>query len=101
MTGLDLWRAGFDFWRLAFAAQSVMAMRMLGMAGAWNVAPSETRRMAAEKPPAFLAAGMAAASAAMQGDRPDQIARAAMRPLRRRTVSNANRLARRGPKLPG
>ena len=95
----DMIRAGTQMSLLAWEAQMVIAMRMMGMAGLWSVLPSEDRRMAEEKPAAFLAAAQAAGLAAMTGRRPDQIANAWTRSLRTRTGSNARRLARRRPKL--
>jgi hypothetical protein len=76
--------------------QMVMAYRVMGMAGLWAVAPGENQRMVAEKGPAFAAAALAASRAAMAGRRPDQIMNAWVRPLRRKTRSNARRLGRLG-----
>ncbi len=97
----DLWRVGYSYWRMMTEAQAVVAMRLWGMAGLWRVDPGENRRMVAEKPGAFLASGLAAARATAAGKRPDQIAAAAVRPLRRKTGANSRRLAQRGPRLPG
>jgi hypothetical protein len=81
-------------------AQAVIAMRMMGMAGMWSVAPTETTRMISEKGAAYSSAMKAAGRAAMSGKRPDEIAEAALRPIRRKTRSNSRRLARRGPGRP-
>lgn len=96
----DMMRAGTQMTLLAWEANMVSAMRLMGMAGLWSVLPSEDRRMVEEKPAAFLAAAQAASLAAVTGRRPDQVATAWSRSLRGRTGANARRLARRGPKLP-
>ncbi|WP_241523892.1 antifreeze protein [Oceaniglobus indicus] len=80
-------------------AQTVIAYRMMGMAGLWSVAPSENRRMIAEKGPAMIAASTKATNALMSGKRPDQILDAAVKPLGRKTHANVRRLSKRGPRL--
>lgn len=77
---------------IAIEAQTVVAYRCLGMAGLWPSDAKERRRMVMEKPPAFAASGWAATQAMMQGKSPDQVARAAIIPLRRKTRANAKRL---------
>jgi hypothetical protein len=81
-------------------AQMVMAMRMLGMAGLWRVAPSENARMVGEKLVAAQQSARAATRAALQGKPPAMIADHALKPIRRRTSANAKRLASRGPGTP-
>jgi hypothetical protein len=98
-TPADLIHASVTFWSLMAETQMVMAYRMLGMAGLWSVTGTENATMVSEKAPAFALAGQAAARAAMSGQRPDQIAVAAMKPLRRKTGANSRRLAKRGPRL--
>ncbi len=93
---LDIWRGSVELTSLMVETQMVMAYRVMGMAGLWAVAPGENKRMVAEKGPAFAAAAMAASRAAMAGHRPDQIMNAWVRPLRRKTRSNARRLGRLG-----
>ena len=97
---VDIWRAGAAFWTLAAEAQTVIALRTLGMVGAWNTRPSENSRMVSEKTQAFAQSARAATLAMVQGARPDQVATAAMKPLRRKTKSNVARLTKAGPKLP-
>ncbi|MEM7753308.1 MAG: antifreeze protein [Pseudomonadota bacterium] len=75
-------------------AQTVVAFRVMGMAGGWPVSPSENARMVLEKGPAFIQAYGDAATAAMKGKRLDEIAEAALKPIGRRTRSNAKRLSR-------
>ena len=85
-------------WTLWAEASMVVGMRMLGMAGLWQVRPEESLRMVAEKVPAFSDAALAGAAAAWRGKRPDQIAAAAMAPLTRKARANRRRLAKAGPK---
>jgi hypothetical protein len=82
-------------------ANMVIAMRMWGMAGAWNVTPGENKLMLDEKGTAILASGMAATAAMMQGKSPVDVALAALKPVARKTRANAARLGRRGVKTPG
>ncbi|MGR3793863.1 antifreeze protein [Vannielia sp. SX4] len=81
---------------MTMEASAVIWMRMMGMAGTWNVAAGENGRMVREKQRAFAKAAQEASVAAMQGR---NVGAAALRPLRRKTRSNVVRLARRGPKL--
>ena len=97
---VNYWRTGAAFWSMATEAQTVIALRTLGMMGAWNTPSSENHRMVAEKTEAFSQAAAAAAGALMRGARPDQVAEAAMRPLQRKTRANVARLTKAGPKLP-
>lgn len=99
-TPIELWRSWLSVATLVAEAQTVVAMRLWGMAGLWAVAPGETHRMTAEKLPAFTEAAQAAVRAGASGQPPVQVLAAAVRPLRKRTKSNARRLARRGPRNP-
>ena len=99
MDPFALARTGMGFTMLAWETQLVMTMRIMGMAGLWSVVPTENARMVSEKAPAFAEAARAAGAAAIAGHRPDEVAAAWARPLRRRTSANARRLTRRGPKL--
>ena len=94
MTGM--WSAGLLWWRMTTEAQAVVGMRMLGMMGMWNTAPSEWQRMVAEKQTAAMRSGFAAARAAASGRSGPEVAKAAMRPVRARTRANVRRLAKRG-----
>lgn len=89
------WALGVRTAQMLAEAQTVVAFRMLGMAGGWPVSPAENTRMVVEKGPAFIRAYGDAAVAAMKGKRPDEIAEAALRPIGRKTRSNAKRLSRR------
>ncbi len=98
-TPFDLWRGGVEFGQMLFETQLVITYRMLGMAGMWAVADKENHTMIAEKGPAFLEASVAAGEAVTRGARPDQVLDAWVRPLRRRTKSNARRLGKSGPRF--
>lgn len=91
----DLWKGSLELTALLVEAQAVMAYRTMGLLGLWAASPGESRRMVAEKAPAFAEAAMAASRAALLGRRPDEIVGAWIRPLRRKTRSNARRLGRR------
>ncbi|MGP3697395.1 antifreeze protein [Rhodobacter sp. NSM] len=84
------WQTGL----MVSEAQTVMALRTLGMMGVLTPHPLENQRMVTEKGLAFAQAAQAATSAAMQGKRPDEVAAAALKPIRRRTRANAARLTR-------
>ena len=96
---LALARTGWTMAMLTWEAQAVMTMRLLGMAGAWSVLPSENARMVSEKAPAFVDAAQAATRTAMTGGRPEAVAAAWAGPLRRCTSANVRRLALRGPRI--
>lgn len=85
---------------MALEAQSVIAMRLWGMAGLWSVTPSENRRMVSEKAAAFTRSGTAVARALMQGQSVESAAAAGLRPIRKATRANSRRLSRRGPRNP-
>ena len=82
-------------------AQRVIAMRLAGMAGGWNVTSSEDARMVAEKSDAAMASGQAMLRTAMAGGSAGAVALAGLKPVRAKTRANAVRLTKRGPKLPG
>lgn len=88
--------AGATFGAMAFEAQAVIAMRLWGMAGWWNLGPHETGRMVGEKLAAAIASQAATGRAVLAGQGPGAVALAAIKPVRRRTKANALRLARRG-----
>ena len=96
----DLWRTNTAFFALAAEAQTVIALRTLGMMGLWNTGPGENQRMVAEKTDAFAKSARATAGAIARGARPDQIAMAGLLPLRHKTRPNVARLTKAGPKSP-
>jgi hypothetical protein len=92
---VEIWRAYAGLGMLAFEAQAVVGMRLLGMGGVWPVGKGENRKMLSEKPPAFSKAATAAARKAASGGRPDQVLLAAVKPLTRTARANRKRLAAR------
>ncbi|QUJ77233.1 antifreeze protein [Sulfitobacter albidus] len=79
-------------------AQAVVGMRLMGMAGLWSVTPYEDRRMIEEKTDALVKSYTAANRAMMNGGDADDIAAAAIKPIRARTRANRRRLTKRGVK---
>lgn len=100
VTAIDYWRASIGVGFMLAEAQTVIALRLLGMAGLWNVGPRENDMMVAEKHRAFGNAGQAMALALWQGVHPALAMEAAMKPVRSRTRSNVRRLTKRGPMRP-
>ena len=88
------WALGVRTAQMLAEANAVIAFRVMGMAGGWPVSPSESSRMVLEKGPAFMRAYGDATVAAMKGKRLDEIAEAALKPIGRKTRSNAKRLSR-------
>jgi hypothetical protein len=97
---LQMMTLSIRFATMLAEAQMVIGMRMLGMAGMWRVAPSESSRMVSEKLAATQESAVAATRAALLGKPPAVIADHALKPIRRRTSANAKRLTRRGPGTP-
>ena len=89
---MAIWQSGFDAWRMLAEAQTVVALRMMGMAGVWTLSEGETTRMFTEKQQAFTQSALDLTAAAMRGNSPEQILAAAVRPLGRKTRANARRL---------
>jgi len=100
VTPTDLMSTSLQFATLMVETHTVVAYRVMGMAGLWSVTPHEKKRMVAEKGPAFMEAMMAGTMTAARGHSADKVMRATMDPLSRKTASNRKRLAKRGPKLP-
>lgn len=92
VTPAQIWQSWSGLGVLAFEAQSVINMRMLGMAGLWPVGKAENQKMLSEKPVAFAKASQAAAKMAASGGRPDEILAAAIAPLTRTARANRKRL---------
>ncbi|MCU0898968.1 MAG: antifreeze protein [Cypionkella sp.] len=99
-SALDLMRLSMNTSLMLMQANSVIAMRMMGMAGAWRVSPQENNRMVSEKMRAGMKSGLAAQAVALSGGSMTEIAEAALAPVKRATAANARRLARSGPKTP-
>ena len=95
---LGPWKLALETSRAMFDAQAVIAMRLGGMAGFWAVSTGETTRMVTEKPRALLKAQWAMQKALLEGQPPDAILRAGLKPIRKNAGKNARRLAALGPK---
>jgi hypothetical protein len=93
-TPFQLWTLGFRTGVMLAEAQTVILLRLGGMAGVWPVGSTETTRMVTEKWPAFLSAYAAAGAVAMQGHGLHRIAGAALTPIARKTRANSRRLVR-------
>ncbi len=91
---MAIWQSGFDTWRMITEAQTVVALRMMGMAGVWTLAEGEMTRMITEKHQAFAQSALDLTAAAMRGKPPEQILAAAVRPLGLTTRANSRRLGR-------
>ncbi len=93
----EMMRVSFSTGMMMIEAQSVITMRLWGMAGLWNLGPGESQRMWTEKAHAARQSGQAATRAVIQGATPGQVALAAIQPVRRKTRANVKRLVQRGP----
>lgn len=83
---------------MMFEAQSVIQMRLMGMAGLWSVGPQENSRMVTEKMEAIIKSTTDAGQATLRGGSPDEIAAAAIAPMRNATRANSRRLGKKGMK---
>lgn len=79
---------------LIVEAQTVVTLRLLGLAGAIPSKPGEIDRMFREKPVAYTEAWFRAAEAVVAGKPADAIIEAAAKPLRRKVRANKRRLMR-------
>ncbi|MGO4906900.1 antifreeze protein [Pseudorhodobacter sp. W20_MBD10_FR17] len=79
-------------------AQSVIHMRLMGMAGLWKVCPQENSRMVTEKLEAMMQATSDAGQATLRGGSADEITAAAIAPMRNATRANSERLGKNGMK---
>lgn len=94
MTPLGLLQLNLQAFTLAAEVQTVMTLRLLGMAGMIPASGGENSRMIMEKPAAFSHSWFAASSAVMAGKSADQVVEAAMRPLSTKVSANRRRLMR-------
>ena len=81
--------------QVGFAAQNVIALRLLRLAAGGTHAYNEMARMSIEKTTAFAEAQVAAAAAAMAGLSNPAIANRALTPIKKRVYANKKRLLRR------
>jgi hypothetical protein len=92
------WNNAIEMTRMMTEAHSVIGMRLMGMAGVWSVTDAEDELMISEKIEAMKHASTDATFVMMQGGTPDEIAAAAIKPYRKTTRANAERLGKRGLK---
>lgn len=76
-------------------SQTVIGLRLSGMAGFWPMEQAETSKMVLEKLNTVMASAGAAIQASMAGQNLSQITLAALKPVRRQTRVNARRLTRK------
>jgi len=88
-----------DVGMIMVEAQNVIKMRIMGMAGLWSVDQHENSRMVTEKLEAMVQATTDAGSVTMAGGSTDEIAAAAIAPMRNATRANSERLTKNGAKL--
>lgn len=88
------WRHGVAFCTMMAEAQTVIALRVMGMWGVLPASPRERHRMVSEKGPAFAEAAVAAGRAAALGKGPLDVAEAALKPIGQRTRANVKRLTK-------
>ncbi|CTQ50871.1 antifreeze protein [Jannaschia donghaensis] len=91
---MDIFRLQMRTARMLVEAQSVIGLRMMGMAGMTSADPDETLRMVTEKQTAFAAAAMAGAGALLAGKTPTQAYGLALTPIGRTTRANSKRLGK-------
>ncbi len=91
---INPWKAWLDAAIFAGEAQTVIAMRMMRLAGGGALANAEAQRMVTEKLAAFAAAQAAAGVALAAGKRPKVAMTRAMTPIRKRMRANRRRLGR-------
>lgn len=94
----DIMTLWYEASLMTLEAQMIIAMRLGGMAGFWNVTKAENNLMGTEKLAAVQASAVAAAAALMLGVNPAGVALAAIKPVRRKTTANVRRLGKRGLK---
>lgn len=87
--------------QLTADTQVVMAMRILGMSGAWQVPDSEHADMVSEKMPAFTEAFVSATLTAWAGRGPDRVMKAVVEPISEKASANRERLTDHGPRFFG
>lgn len=95
MSPFSIWVTGMRTAQMLAEAQVVVAIRMAGMMGLTDLPKGEGQRMIAEKTRAFTRSGIAAGQAAMAGQGPEAVTRAALAPVARQTKANAKRLTNR------
>jgi hypothetical protein len=90
----EMFRLQMRTTQMLVEAQTVIGMRLLGMAGVMPAARGENMRMVTEKQDAFAKSGMAAMRSMMAGHSPVQTYTAALAPIGRTTQANSRRLTK-------
>ncbi|EAQ05023.1 hypothetical protein OB2597_07055 [Pseudooceanicola batsensis HTCC2597] len=88
-------KLGWAMARLGYEAQTVVTLRLFGLAGAWALPPGEAQRMVAEKTPAWTDAWWQAATALSRGASSSAALAAALGPLHSGARANRRRLTAR------
>jgi hypothetical protein len=88
------WKSWFEAAQFSLEAQSVIAMRLMKIAGGGQDGAAEYTRMVMEKVDAVAAAHTAGALALVGGKNPEAATRLAMAPIKRRVRANHVRLIR-------
>ena len=91
---VELFRLQMDTAKMLVEAQTVIALRVLGMAGVLPAAKGENLRMVSEKQTAFARAWMDATTAMMTGEGTQRAYARALAPIGRTTAANSRRLTR-------
>ena len=91
---MDLMRLQMATARIMVEAQTVIGLRLMGMAGVLPSASNENARMVTEKQAAFARAGLDASRAMAMGAGPVGAWSAALRPIGRTTRANSRRLSK-------
>ncbi|MCO4848057.1 MAG: antifreeze protein [Yoonia sp.] len=94
MTPIQFFAFNSEVTKLMSDTHAVMAVRLLGMAGALPAEADENDRMLAEKGPAFAQAMSEMTAATMTGKPLGEIMSAGMAPLQSEVSSNRERLTR-------
>lgn len=94
MTPTQFFAFNSEVTKLMVDTQAVMALRLMGMAGALPADADENDRMLAEKGPAFAQAMSEMTTAAMAGKQPVEIMSAGMAPLQSEVSGNRERLTK-------
>lgn len=97
----DMAKTWAAFAQLTADTQVVMAMRIMGLSGAWHVPDDENTEMVAEKMPAFTEAIVSGALTAWAGRGPDRVMKAVLDPISEKASANRERLVDHGPRLFG
>ncbi|MCD1617643.1 antifreeze protein [Salipiger manganoxidans] len=87
-----LWQMGMENAMMLWDVQTVMALRLSGLAGLHTLPAGEASRMMSEKPPAFAQAFFAWQKALMSGGDWNTSNSAFTRPLAREARANRKRL---------